>query len=55
MKRALGIDDLRDFLRELVCKINRQSCVAFELNETSSYYSIQEDYIKNPICLTKPI
>ena len=56
MKRAQGIDDLRDFLREVVYKINRQSCVAFELNETSSYYSIQvteKKKSKNAVCFVK--
>jgi len=56
MERTQDGDSLKNFLKEIVCKINKQSYLAFELNETSGYFSIQvagRKRYKNVVCFVK--
>jgi len=56
MERAHGEDSIKNFVEEIVNEINKQGYGAFELNETSGYFSIQragkKEY-KNVVCFVK--
>jgi len=54
--RAHGEDSIKNFLKEIVNEINKQGHGAFELNETSGYFSVQRAGMKkykNVVCFVK--
>lgn len=56
MERTQGEDSLKNFLNEIVNKINKQSYLKFKLNDTSGYFSIQvagRERYKNVVCFVK--
>ena len=56
MDRIQGEDSLKNFLEEIVDKINMHSDMAFEVNPTKGYFSIQvagRKKYKNVVCFVK--
>ncbi len=56
MEMTHGENSLKNFITEIVDKINKQSYLTFELNETSGYFSIQvvgRGRYKNVVCFVK--
>lgn len=56
VKRSQGKDGIKNFVEEIVNKINKQGCGVFELNETTGYFSIARVGVrryKNVVCFVK--
>lgn len=56
MEKTQGENSLKNLLKEIVEKINKQSLMVFEVNSTSGYFSIQvvgRKRYKNVVCFVK--
>jgi len=56
MERAYGENSIENFVEEIINEISKQGYGAFELNETTRYFSIQRagtKKYKNVVCFVK--